>query len=290
MEKPRGLFVGLCTVDVQYQIDHFPMPNTKLAADHFAMQPGGPAYNAAVAFAFLGGDATVVSVVGKSSLAQIVKDDAKTYGVSLIDAAPTATEINVSSILTEAANGNRTIVYKIADHDGLQPLEVEGEFDTILVDGFYRELALPVLRRRAGQATVVMDVGSWNDQLQEFLRLVDVAICSEAFAPPGTDSRESALRRLRELGPSGGAITRGERPILWFDEEAQGETAVPRVESVDTLAAGDIFHGAFCFYSAAREPFTAALEKASKVAATSCRHFGTRTWMETADAQALKQR
>jgi len=48
----------------------------------------------------------------------------------------------------------------------------------------------------------------------------------------------------------------------------------------DTSGAGDIFHGAFCFYAC--EPgatFQDALAKAAVVASESCRHIGTRAWM-----------
>ncbi len=54
--------------------------------------------------------------------------------------------------------------------------------------------------------------------------------------------------------------------------------AVPQINPVDTLGAGDIFHGAFCYYILQRD-FPSALAAASQVAARSCEFFGTRSWV-----------
>ena len=60
-----------------------------------------------------------------------------------------------------------------------------------------------------------------------------------------------------------------------------GAVDVPQVQPVDTLGAGDIFHGAFCYYIL-QASFTDALTRAAKIAANSCQFFGTRRWMESA--------
>ncbi len=43
------------------------------------------------------------------------------------------------------------------------------------------------------------------------------------------------------------AITHGEKPIQYRSQNQSGWVNVPSVKAVDTLGAGDIFHGAFCF-------------------------------------------
>jgi sugar/nucleoside kinase (ribokinase family) len=47
---------------------------------------------------------------------------------------------------------------------------------------------------------------------------------------------------------------------------------------VDTLGAGDVFHGAFCYYFAQTGDFAGSLQAASRVAAVSCRYFGAMRW------------
>ena len=57
---------------------------------------------------------------------------------------------------------------------------------------------------------------------------------------------------------------------------------VMSIKPVDTLGAGDIFHGAFCHYIMERNDFLIALERASEVASLSCTSLGTRAWIEQA--------
>ena len=53
-QPPRGLFVGLTTLDLIYHADHPPQANQKVVAKDMMFAAGGPATNAAVAFAALG--------------------------------------------------------------------------------------------------------------------------------------------------------------------------------------------------------------------------------------------
>ena len=48
-----------------------------------------------------------------------------------------------------------------------------------------------------------------------------------------------------------------------------------------TSGAGDIFHGAFCSYTATGSSFVDSLRQAAVIATESCRFRGTRKWMTT---------
>ena len=61
-----GLFVGLTTIDIQYLVDTFPALNSKMVAGTFAMSVGGPATNAAITFAHLGGKSHLMSAIGNN--------------------------------------------------------------------------------------------------------------------------------------------------------------------------------------------------------------------------------
>ena len=61
---PKGLFVGLCTKDIVYYTDEIPKKNHKIKTDDFATYIGGPAANAAITYAALGGDATLATCLG----------------------------------------------------------------------------------------------------------------------------------------------------------------------------------------------------------------------------------
>jgi sugar/nucleoside kinase (ribokinase family) len=55
---------------------------------------------------------------------------------------------------------------------------------------------------------------------------------------------------------------------------------VPQVEVVDTTGAGDILHGAYCYYASQGRAFVDALTEAARIASESCRYAGTREWMQ----------
>jgi sugar/nucleoside kinase (ribokinase family) len=55
---------------------------------------------------------------------------------------------------------------------------------------------------------------------------------------------------------------------------------VRRIRPVDTLGAGDILHGAYCYYACRPGAnFRDTLVAAARVATFSCRYVGTRSWM-----------
>jgi sugar/nucleoside kinase (ribokinase family) len=74
-------------------------------------------------------------------------------------------------------------------------------------------------------------------------------------------------------------ITRGQNSILFQEGTEIKELAVQKVSIVDTLGAGDIFHGAFCYYYMTTASLIESLVNASIVAGKSCQFFGTREWM-----------
>jgi sugar/nucleoside kinase (ribokinase family) len=134
---------------------------------------------------------------------------------------------------------------------------------------------------RARGIPVVLDGGSWKPGMDELLPNVDIAICSDDFRPPGCRESGDLFPFLAGQGIRRIAITRGEGTIRYTEGDGIREIAVPQVKAVDTLGAGDIFHGAFCYRFAQLEcPFAEALQFAAKVASFSCQYHGTRSWME----------
>ena len=153
--------------------------------------------------------------------------------------------------------------------------------DLLLVDGFHINYAKAVARNyKKANIPVVFDGGSWKKNTDKLLPLVDIAICSSNFHPPGTDSEMETLEYLADQGVKKAAITRGHAPIYFIDQQKYGEIPINAKADIDTLGAGDIFHGAFCYYYLQLGDFPLAMEKAAEVASFSCHYPGTRTWMK----------
>jgi sugar/nucleoside kinase (ribokinase family) len=99
---------------------------------------------------------------------------------------------------------------------------------------------------------------------------------SEALqATAGVAEDGEALKRIAKLTPSFLAGTQGAQGTLWLDEQQnlQQTPAFP-VHTVDTLGAGDVFHGAFAVAITEGQELRQALRFGSAAAALKCTRFG----------------
>lgn len=277
----HGLFVGLITLDCIYQAQRPPQANEKLVAQDVMMAAGGPATNAAVAFSALGGTATLMAAVGQHPVTALLREDLTHVGVNVQDLAPQRQATPpVSSIVVSQASGERAVISRNAV--GLQvehhPIDLTG-IDIVLVDGHQMGLSHQVATAaKTSNIPVVVDAGSWKPGFDQVLSLATVVIASANFQPPdGQTDGQTALTYLQGLGIAYVAITHGEHPITVSDRGQVSELPVQSTAVVDTLGAGDIFHGAFCYAWAG--DFPAALAQAAQVASSSCQYFGTRAWI-----------
>ncbi|MGC1307971.1 MAG: PfkB family carbohydrate kinase [Phormidesmis sp.] len=287
MTKKHGLFIGLTTLDCIYQADHPPATNEKVVADKSLLVAGGPATNAAVAFSQLGGSegnqATLVSVLGEHPLTTLLREDVQGQGVALVDLAPNRLEPPpVSSIVVTAGTGNRAVVARNAENMQMAATQVSAALlegvDVVLIDGHQMAVGAQVAHwAKAKSIPVVVDAGSWKPNFETVLALADAVVASANFFPPDCHSADQVFAYLKTLGVAQAAITQGAEPILYAEGGDRAEVEVPQVRAVDTLGAGDIFHGAFChFYTT--HTFTEALLKASRSASFACQYWGTRAW------------
>ena len=273
-----GLFIGLMTLDCIYQAQRPPQANEKLVAAAALMAAGGPATNAAVAFAALGGRATVTAAVGQHPITALLREDMSQVEVSINDLTPQRQEPPpISSIVVSKNSGERAVMSRNAvglqvEH---QSVDLTNDIDVVLVDGHQMALGQQIAKAANSLGIpVVVDAGSWKAGFEQVLSLATVVIASANFHPP---NGQKALTYLQSLGIPYIAITHGEQPIVFSDRGQLGELPVPTTPVVDTLGAGDIFHGAFCH--AWTGDFPAALAKARAVASFSCQYFGTRSWI-----------
>jgi sugar/nucleoside kinase (ribokinase family) len=280
----RGLFVGLVTLDLIYLADRPPMANEKRVAIDYLVSAGGPATNAAVTFQHLGNEAILLGGLGCHPLAELVRQDLQSYGVTLIDLLPSRTEPPpVSSIVVTQATGERAVISintaKMPAPSELPLAEMLQLIDLVLIDGHQMQAGAAIAAEaRSHGIPVVVDGGSWKPGFDTVLRHTDYAICSANFQPPAVSGAAEVMDFLAAIGVSYTAITQGSGPILYRSPTGSGAIAVPSIQAVDTLGAGDIFHGAFC-HALLQSDFVEALTLAAQVATHACQFFGTRQWM-----------
>ncbi len=277
------LLAGLCTVDLVQRVERLPVPGQKVQSGGVTVAAGGPAAGAAVAVAALGGEALLLTVLGRHPLAELARADLAECGVTVLDALPEWDEPPpLSAVAVREHDGERTVVsHNAAAVDAANP-EALAAFDVdacgallegsrpeaVLVDGHHARLALAAASwAKAHDRPVVVDAGSWKPVFAEVFGLADVVACSARFTAP-----EGALDRVGAV-----VTTAGPDPVRWRDGERSGEVAVPTVDARDTLGAGDVWHGAFT--SRVGLDIEEAIEFANAVASERVRHVGPRSWI-----------
>ena len=279
---PRALFVGRATLDVVYSLDRFPSEDTKTFAHAIHVAPGGPAANAAITHALLGGKAVLITAVGGGPWAAPVSGEMNLAGIELIDlAAGTAYETPLTTVLVNEAGATRTIVNPPRSTVELRRPEAWdpawGDTPSLVqTDGFHLDETFPLLKALHNAGTrVCLDGGSWKPGTDEVAGMLSVAICSERFAIPGRPfNAETTIAWLAERGVPCIAVTRGAKPILANDRGRRFEIAIETIEAVDTTGAGDVLHGAFCYHFGKTGEFETALRRAAEIATRSCCALG----------------
>lgn len=304
VRRPLGVFVGLATLDIVHRVGRRPEVNEKVTALRQDVAAGGPAAGAAVVFAALGGRARLVTALGTDPIARMIRAELTSRGVEVVDVTPdAATPPAVSAVTVLDSTGERAVTSRdAAGHDVAAPPDLAQHLvgaQVVLVDGHHGQLAVAATRAAtaAGPAgaderpLVVLDAGRWRPAMAHLLAGVDIAICSAGFRAPGTTDADASAIALLEAGVGCVATTHGGDPVQWWRPAASGSAstgtiAVPRVEVIDTLGAGDAFHGAFAWFVVQR-PYDddgaavrRALDSAARVAAFRCTVAGPRAWLD----------
>jgi sulfofructose kinase len=281
---PRVLCIGIPVRDLTFRIQDLPARGFKVSASHFDEICGGNALNAAIGIVRLGGRASVCGPMGDSreTSSKYIFEQLAHEGIE------TQHLIHMPGLVTPLSNilidpsGERTIVtfrdpelWKVRLPDIGELLE---DCDAILTENrcaeFCTELCAEAVRRGV---PVVVDVDRAMSMREGLLTAsTHLIFSSDALqATAGIADDAEALKKIAKLTPSFVASTQGPQGTLWLDENQnlQRTPAFP-VHTVDTLGAGDVFHGAFALAVTENQELRQALRFASAAAALKCTRFG----------------
>lgn len=282
--QPHILCIGMPVRDLAFRIEAIPSRGSKVPASRFEEIAGGNALNAAIGIVRLGGRAALCGPMGdaQETSAHYIFDKLAEEGIDsrhLVHMPGLVTPI--SAIMIDPS-GERTILtfrdpalwnVRLPDADAL--LENCG---AVLIESrcapFATDLCAEARRR---DIPVVVD-GDGVMSLSEGLLTASSHLIFSSDAArqtAGSNDDAAALRKLAGLTSSFLAATRGPQGTLWLDRAgAVRETAAFPVHTVDTLGAGDIFHGAFTLALIEGQAIPDALRFASAAAALKCTRFG----------------
>lgn len=283
----RILCSGIGVIDQVFRVPYVPRGEGKTRAHDFISVAGGGAVNAAIAIARLGGVAQYAGPLGDDPLgdriiAALAAEGIDCSGCVRVDGAGTP----VSAVLVDP-QGERTIIHHraraLSGAVPACPAELVAAADAVLADDHFPQFSTPVCiaARRRG-LPVVLDIEKRVAAAEPLFAAATHRIFSRTglLITLGLDQATTAeelacaLARLASGADAFFAVTDGARPIQWCSGETRGQVPVFPVEVVDTLAAGDVFHGAFALALLEGGDSVEALRFAAATAALKCTRFG----------------
>ncbi|EUB83178.1 ribokinase [Pseudomonas sp. GM30] len=296
--------IGSLNMDLVTRAPRLPKGGETLIGHSFATVSGGKGANQAVAAARLGAQVAMVGCVGN--------DD---YGVQLRDAL-LAEQIDCQAVSTvEDSSGVALIVVDdnsqnaiviVAGANGAMTPAVIDRFDAVLqaADVIICQLEIPdatvghaLKRARALGKTVILNPAPASRPLPaDWFAAIDYLIPneSEASALSGLpvdslQSAESAANQLIAMGAGKVIITLGAQGSLFANGKGFEHFPAPKVQAVDTTAAGDTFVGGFAAALASGKSEAEAIRYGQIAAALSVTRAGAQPSIPTmSDVQAFK--
>jgi sugar/nucleoside kinase (ribokinase family) len=282
-QKPKILCAGIAVQDIVMRVQNFPAPGTKVSASEFVITGGGCAANAAVAIARLGGRAAFAGPLGGSGdavsnriLSDLAKEDIDCSGVARVDRGAAS----VSLILLDAT-GEKTIATRrgvnLGDVVPNDPAKLLAYADAVLVDNRFPQFVTAVCRAaQARKIPIVIDLDQSTRVDDPLLALgTHVVASAEAlFGMTGLQDYKGALERLAEHLSGFVAITDGPKGVYWLEGGELRHLPAFKVKVIDSLGAGDAFHGGFTLGLAEGRALPDMLRFASATAALKCTKFG----------------
>lgn len=289
------LIAGVAVIDFVFMVDEMPRRPEKYRAKGAEIIGGGGAANAAVTVARLGGQAMLATRLGDDAIADMILAELLREGVDCRLARRLVGKRSSFSSVFIDASGERQIVNfrdmgMSFDADWLTPM-LPVDFDAALCDTRWPQGGPAILNaaRKLGVPAVV-DAEAPIREAMDTLR----AGSHVAFSLQGLRDycgHEDVERGLRQAAAETGAwvcVTDGENGVTFLASDEAGHIAAFPVDVVDTLAAGDVWHGAFALMLGEGMGEPDAVRFANAVAAVKCTRFGGRAGVPTrAEAEAF---
>ncbi|MGF6546509.1 ribokinase [Paraburkholderia youngii] len=292
----RIVVVGSANMDLVVHAERLPARGETLLGGAFATFAGGKGANQAVAAARLGASVAMLGCVGRDEFGAQLRDGLRHEH---IDTAHLHTVDDTSSgiaVITVAADGANTIVVSPGANAALMPDHIDAAAAGIAAAGMLIcQLEVPLdavahaisLAARFGTPVLLnpAPAQALPDALYEqtsflILNESEAALLTDVAVDSPASAREAATR-LRAKGVETVIVTLGAEGVWYATTEEEGHLPAPRVDAIDSTAAGDTFVGGFAAERVRGASIRDAIEFGQRAAALSVTRQGAQASIPT---------
>jgi ribokinase len=275
--QPGGVIVvGGISIDLVAFADRLPAPGESILGNDFKIILGGKGSNQAVAAALAGTPSTLVSCVGTDVFTDFATDGLEGFGVDTAFVRQVEGPTGIAHIRVAASSQNNIVVIPLANFK-ITKSQVDDAFEKrpnakVLLTQL--EIPWEVNRHAISLAksqglTVVLDPAPASNPEPTAWELINIVTPNESEAHSLTgievtdeQSAKKAGQWFLDQGVENAIITMGGSGVVLVNKQETRMFAAPKVQAVDTTAAGDAFAG----YLGALLAEGTSLEEAIKVA------------------------
>ena len=290
--KPLLVVVGSSNTDMVIKTNHLPVPGETILGGNFFMNAGGKGANQAVAAQRLGGDVTFICKTGNDIFGNqsvkgfieegintnfIITDNINPSGVALI-----TVDKNAENCIVVASGANATLsaANLINCMDTLYGasiilMQLEIPVETI---NFVADIAKP------SGVKVILNPAPACELSPELLKNIWIITPNEkeaemlsGIAVTDQATAAQAAKVIMDKGVETVIITLGSKGTFIATKEMNQLVAAPKVNAVDTTAAGDVFNGALAVALLEDMPLPDAVAFACNAAAISVTRMGAQS-------------
>jgi sulfofructose kinase len=282
---PLILCAGIAVIDYIFRIEAMPKPDTKSRASAFMIASGGNIANAAVSIVRLGGGARVsaplggpagIDMSGDAILRKLEQEKIDHSAVVRIDGMASP----ISAILVQSGGERAIVNYRddaLAKARCENPERLVETADAVLIDNRFPEFSLPIAQaaKKSGKI-VVMDADDPTRETDALLNACTHVVFSSHGLRNTAQMQDftAGLNAVAKRTPALLAVTDGANGSWWHDGKTVRHFAAHPIRAIDTLGAGDVFHGACVLMLAEGRDFEQALRFSAAAAAIKCTRFG----------------
>ena len=281
---PAILCAGIAVQDIVFRVEQFPQPGGKCMTNEFIVVSGGCAVNAAIAVARLGGRAHYAGPLGDVSdnvsnqlMAEMAREGIDTAGVVRVAGATAP----VSGIMVDAAGERMIVTHRDKRIETARARRSRSRWSRMFrccsPTTAFPNWCGRCARRRGGAASRSCSTPTGRrSRTIRCLRIpTHVIFSGECLrATTGLDDLSAGLQRMAPRTKAFLAVSDGPGAVRYLAGGAVRTMPVFKIEAIDTLAAGDVFHAGIALALAEGRDAVAAMRFGAAAAGLKCTRFG----------------